>query len=109
MRIMNFRHYFIQSKNPGEQFYLFTSLAAWLIRQTGRSFDPPQEYDDPNSTISNIIEITKIMVSLYRPILYEWAFCTKNSTQNYFCMCFLRKILGYIVKNSLRKLSRFLK
>ncbi|PSN44094.1 hypothetical protein C0J52_07657 [Blattella germanica] len=47
------KHYFAIQTNPGEQFYLFTSLAAWLIRKTGRQFEQPQEYDDPNSTISN--------------------------------------------------------
>ncbi|KAJ4443521.1 intraflagellar transport protein 57 homolog [Periplaneta americana] len=50
------RHYFALQTNPGEQFYLFTSLAAWLIRKTGRSFEQPQEYDDPNSTISSILD-----------------------------------------------------
>lgn len=50
------RHYFVIPTNPGEQFYMFTSLAAWLIRKTGKTFDPPQEYDDPNSTISLILD-----------------------------------------------------
>lgn len=50
------RHYFALQTNPGEQFYLFTSLAAWLIRKTGRPFEQPQEYDDPNSTISSILD-----------------------------------------------------
>ncbi|XP_076672353.1 intraflagellar transport 57 isoform X2 [Andrena cerasifolii] len=46
------RNYFVTQTNPGEQFYTFTSLAAWLIRKTGRKFEPPQESDDPNSTIA---------------------------------------------------------
>ena len=46
------RNYFVTQTNPGEQFYTFTSLAAWLIRKTGRNFEPPQESDDPNSTIA---------------------------------------------------------
>jgi estrogen-related receptor beta like 1 len=50
------RHYFVLQRNPGEQFYLFTSLSAWLIRKGGIKFDQPQEFDDPNSTISNILE-----------------------------------------------------
>ena len=50
------RHYFVLQTNPGEQFFLFTSLAAWLIRKTGRSFEPPQESDDPNSTIANVLD-----------------------------------------------------
>ena len=59
-----FRHYFAIQTNPGEQFYLFTSLAAWLIRKTGKPFEQPQEYDDPNSTISSILDCLRQMVSL---------------------------------------------
>ncbi|XP_012253436.2 intraflagellar transport protein 57 homolog [Athalia rosae] len=50
------RHYFVVPTNSGEQFYMFTSLAAWLIRKAGTNFDQPQEYDDPNSTISIILD-----------------------------------------------------
>lgn len=49
------RHYFALPTNPGEQFYMFCTLAAWLINKTGRAFEQPQEYDDPNATISNIL------------------------------------------------------
>ena len=35
MRPLN-RHYFVLQTNPGEQFYLFTSLAGWLIRKSGK-------------------------------------------------------------------------
>jgi estrogen-related receptor beta like 1 len=67
MRPLN-RHYFVLQTNPGEQFFLFTSLAAWLIRKTGKRFDPPQEFDDPNSTISNILEhVRKIGVTIDFP------------------------------------------
>lgn len=51
------RFYFQKSVNPGEQFFMFTSICAWLIRKTGRSFEQPQEFDDPSSTISKIIKI----------------------------------------------------
>eukprot|EP00095_Tigriopus_kingsejongensis_P002763 maker-scaffold845_size89356-snap-gene-0.15 protein:Tk02763 transcript:maker-scaffold845_size89356-snap-gene-0.15-mRNA-1 annotation:"intraflagellar transport protein 57 homolog" len=53
------RHYFVLQTNPGEQFYLFTSLAAWLIQKSGTPFDQPQEFDDPNSTISNILDAVR--------------------------------------------------
>ncbi|KAL0600528.1 Intraflagellar transport protein 57-like protein, partial [Plecturocebus cupreus] len=49
------RHYFALPTNPGEQFYMFYTLAAWLINKAGRPFEQPQEYDDPNATISNIL------------------------------------------------------
>lgn len=38
-----YRHYFALPTNPGEQFFLFSSLAAWLIRKCGIKFDSPQE------------------------------------------------------------------
>ncbi|XP_014788112.1 intraflagellar transport protein 57 homolog [Octopus bimaculoides] len=63
MTIMNMkplsRHYFALPTNPGEQFYMFTCLAAWLIQGTGRQFDIPQEKDDPNATISSILEVVR--------------------------------------------------
>ncbi|XP_029971719.1 intraflagellar transport protein 57 homolog [Salarias fasciatus] len=53
------RHYFVSSpylpSNPGEQFYMFTILAAWLITVAGKPFSEPQEYDEPNATVSNIL------------------------------------------------------
>lgn len=52
------------TKNSGEQFYLFSILAAWLIRKTGKHFDTPQEYDDPNSTIERILEEAKGLVGV---------------------------------------------
>nr|XP_043882694.1 intraflagellar transport protein 57 homolog [Solea senegalensis] len=53
------RHYFVSSpylaSNPGEQFYMFTIIAAWLIDAAGRPFTEPQESDEPNATVSNIL------------------------------------------------------
>ncbi|KAI5624246.1 intraflagellar transport protein 57-like [Silurus asotus] len=53
------RHYFVGSpytvSNPGEQFYMFSVIAAWLITLCGRFFETPQEYDDPNAIVSNIL------------------------------------------------------
>ncbi|PRD23575.1 UNVERIFIED_CONTAM: ift57 [Trichonephila clavipes] len=37
------RHYFALQTNPGEQFFMFSSLAAWLIRKCGVKFETPQE------------------------------------------------------------------
>ncbi|XP_049878751.1 intraflagellar transport protein 57 homolog isoform X2 [Pectinophora gossypiella] len=53
------RYYFITSTNPGEQFFVFASTAAWLIRKTGRTFEQPHEEDDPNSTIATILDILR--------------------------------------------------
>jgi intraflagellar transport protein 57 len=50
------KFYFNKAKNSGEQFFLFTSICAWLIRETGKSFEQPQEFDDPNVVISKIIK-----------------------------------------------------
>uniref|UniRef100_H2YS58 Intraflagellar transport protein 57 homolog n=1 Tax=Ciona savignyi TaxID=51511 RepID=H2YS58_CIOSA len=50
------KHYFALATNPGEQFFVFTSLSAWLINVAGHQCDMPQEYDDPNATVTKIIE-----------------------------------------------------
>lgn len=42
--------------NPGEQFNVFISLAAWLTGQSGGDMEAPQEYDDPNASIANVLE-----------------------------------------------------
>lgn len=53
------RHYFVSSpylaSNPGEQFFMFTVLSAWLINTAGRPFTEPQEYDEPNATVSSVL------------------------------------------------------
>ncbi|NWH77807.1 IFT57 protein, partial [Piaya cayana] len=49
------RHYFALPTNPGEQFFMFCTLAAWLITKAGHHFEQPQEYDDPNAIISNVL------------------------------------------------------
>lgn len=63
------RYYFLKSFNPGEQFFMFTSICAWLIRKIGKTFDQPQEFDDPNMVISRIIRVLQEMVS--RRILFQ--------------------------------------
>ncbi|EDS30030.1 intraflagellar transport protein 57 [Culex quinquefasciatus] len=55
------RYYFLKSFNPGEQFFMFTSICAWLIRKIGKTFDQPQEFDDPNMVISRIIRVLQEM------------------------------------------------
>lgn len=54
--------YFEQSRNPGEQFFMFTSLCAWLARNLGKDFEQPQEFDDPSAIIAKIIRMLQEMV-----------------------------------------------
>ncbi|XP_068623217.1 intraflagellar transport protein 57 homolog [Battus philenor] len=53
------RYYFLTSTNPVEQFFVFASTAAWLIRKTGQEFEQPSEEDDPNATIANILDVLR--------------------------------------------------
>ena len=46
------RHYFALQTNPGEQFYIFTTLSAWLINQAGKQFDTPQEVSATDISLS---------------------------------------------------------
>ncbi|KAM6319696.1 intraflagellar transport protein 57 homolog isoform 3-T3 [Podargus strigoides] len=59
------RHYFALPTNPGEQFFMFCTLAAWLITKAGHPFEQPQEYDDPNAIISNVLSELR---SFERPV-----------------------------------------
>lgn len=53
------RHYFAVATNSGEQFFAFTNIVAWLLNQCGKSFERPQEFDDPNATISEILNLSR--------------------------------------------------
>lgn len=57
------RFYFVKSVNPGEQFFMFTIICWWLCQKLGIIMERPQEYNDPNDVISNIIKILDEMVS----------------------------------------------
>lgn len=57
-----FRHYFALQTNSGEQFYMFVSLAIWLLSKLGKDLKQPQEYDDPNLTVNNILEYSAQLV-----------------------------------------------
>lgn len=60
MKPMN-RYYFVTSTNPNEQFFVFASTAAWLIRRIGKDFQQPNEEDDPNVIIASINDVLKEM------------------------------------------------
>ncbi|XP_055917076.1 intraflagellar transport protein 57 homolog [Eupeodes corollae] len=51
------KFYFVKSFNPGEQFFMFTSVCAWLLRKMGKNLDQPQEHEDPNEIINKILKI----------------------------------------------------
>ncbi|XP_037116490.1 intraflagellar transport protein 57 homolog [Syngnathus acus] len=53
------RHYFVSSpyveSNPGEQFYMFGIIAAWLINAAGRPFHERGEYGEPGAAVADIL------------------------------------------------------
>lgn len=51
------------TSNPGEQFYMFTLTAAWLLNVAGRPFPDPLEYDEPNTSVANILAELRALVS----------------------------------------------
>ncbi len=59
------RLYFVFPTNPGEQYYNFVTLCAWLIRKCGRKILTPQESDDPNEVITGILNHLRDMVQLH--------------------------------------------
>lgn len=51
------RYYFLHSTNPGEQFYMFTSLCAFCARKMGKDFEQPQEFNDPTVLVAKIMKL----------------------------------------------------
>ena len=51
------------ASNPGEQFFLFTAIASWLINVAGRPFPAPRDDDEPYATVSNILAELRAFVS----------------------------------------------
>eukprot|EP00879_Flechtneria_rotunda_P033015 GHRR01036530.1.p1 GENE.GHRR01036530.1~~GHRR01036530.1.p1 ORF type:complete len:417 (+),score=164.74 GHRR01036530.1:845-2095(+) len=45
-----------QVQSGNEQFFYFTSLAAWLLQSCGMSTPTPKEFDDPNATLQAILQ-----------------------------------------------------
>ncbi|KAM3721332.1 Intraflagellar transport protein [Dirofilaria immitis] len=51
------REYFVKTTNIGEQFFIFTTLSAWLIQKAiDPSFAFSQEFNDPNGIILSILD-----------------------------------------------------
>jgi len=48
-----------RQKDAAEQFYYFTHLASWLLRQAGHHHDAPKQFDDPNFVLSSLISSLK--------------------------------------------------
>ncbi|XP_065056792.1 intraflagellar transport protein 57 homolog [Rhopilema esculentum] len=62
------RHYFVVATNPGEQFFAYTSIVTWTLNQCGINTERPQEYDDPNATLSSILnESRKLGIAIDFP------------------------------------------
>lgn len=56
------RQYFAQPDtgvNLAQQFFYFTSLAAWLLGLSGVDIPAPKEFDDPNTICANILNACK--------------------------------------------------
>lgn len=53
--------YFAIPTNPGEQYFNFVSIAAWLIQKCKRNISLPQESDDPNMVTIGILDHCKGM------------------------------------------------
>jgi|UniRef100_A0A7S4D3P6 estrogen-related receptor beta like 1 len=49
------------SPNPNEQFFVFTSLVAWLFQLAGERFQAPTQFDEPNASATSIISTLRSM------------------------------------------------
>lgn len=57
------RYYFLNSTNPGEQFFMFTSLCAFCARKMGKDFEQPEEFMDPTVIVSKIMQLLQELVN----------------------------------------------
>jgi len=49
------RLYFAIAADASAQLHYFTNLMSWLLSIAGENFDAPDQYDDPNTTITNVL------------------------------------------------------
>eukprot|EP01135_Chromosphaera_perkinsii_P011022 Nk52_evm56s2309 gene=Nk52_evmTU56s2309 len=57
-------HYFALQLVPAEQFWCFSVIAAWLLQKAKYKIEFPQQFDDPNATVTNIISgLKKLQMS----------------------------------------------
>ena len=63
--ISSFRYYFSIQTNPGEQFYIFSCLCGWLIKEKCKleikSELNPQDHEDPNVIIAAILDAIELI------------------------------------------------
>lgn len=56
-RLLHAAYFVVPHPKPNEQFHYFCQIFAFLMKQNKFSFEAPEEFDDPNSTVANIMEV----------------------------------------------------
>lgn len=56
-RLLHLAYFVVPHPKPSEQFHYFTQLFAFLMKLNKFSFEAPDEYDDPNSTVATMMEV----------------------------------------------------
>lgn len=79
------RYYFLNSTNPGEQFFMFTSLCAFCARKMGKEFEQPEEFMDPTALVTKIMELLKELVNILKQKKnFEFKLINENSISGHF-------------------------
>ena len=55
-RLLHAAYFVVPHPKPNEQFHYFVTIFAFLMKKNSFSFSVPDEFDDPNSTVANIME-----------------------------------------------------
>lgn len=95
------RYYFLNSTNPGEQFFLFTSLCAFLARKIGRDFEQPQEFDDPTVLIAKIMQLLRDL-----DISTDFSSSKLMQGAGFVCYYILDALANHAIKLNLPRLAR---
>jgi hypothetical protein len=56
-RLLHGAYFVVPHPKPNEQFNYFTQIFTYLMRMNKFSFEAPGEFDDPNTTVANMMEV----------------------------------------------------
>ena len=82
-RLLHAAYFMVPHPKPNEQFHYFTQLFAFLMKLNKFSFEAPDEFDDPNSTVANMMEV---LVAPRRRAARRTR-CTHTRSQQSACCC----------------------
>lgn len=110
-RLLHVAYFVVPHPKPNEQFHYFTQIFAYLMKLNKFSFEAPDEFDDPNSTVANVMEVracprcchyTYTTSLRYNSLLYGHA-CTPRGGHSDTCMYVSRRCVEHGLPSTTRR------